>query len=212
MNDQIQWVLFAIPSILIASTVHECAHAWTAYKLGDVTAKANGRLTLNPLAHIDPVGALMMIIARFGWSKPVPINEYNFKNPVIGTAISSFAGPASNLALAFIASLILRLIPYSGDITGLSVQSTFVLTVFVTFILVNLSLAIFNLLPVPPLDGHKIVRAFLPKQLRYYWESLERYGLWILVLLFLPFSPLYLIMTRVLSFSLDTMLRLLLGS
>lgn len=212
MNDQIQWILFAIPSILIASTVHEYAHAWTAYKLGDVTAKMNGRLTLNPLAHIDPIGALMMIIARFGWSKPVPINEYNFKNPVVGTAISSFAGPASNLVLAFVASLVLRLIPYSGEISSMTAQSTYILTLFVTFIIVNLSLALFNLIPVPPLDGHKIVRAFLPKKIRYYWESLERYGMWILVALFLPFSPLYFLTSSVLSSSMGTLLRLLLGS
>ena len=211
MIDQIQWMLFAIPSILIASSVHEFAHAWAAYKLGDPTARMNGRLTLNPLAHVDPIGALMMIIARFGWSKPVPINEYNFKNPVAGTALTSFAGPASNLLLAFAASLLLRIIPHSADLTTASLQTAYVLTLFITFITVNISLAVFNLLPVPPLDGHKIVRAFLPKSLRYYWESLDRYGMWILVILFLPISPLYYVTMGVLSYLMSLFLTLLVG-
>lgn len=211
MINQIQWILFAIPSILIASSVHEFAHAWAAYKLGDPTAKMNGRLTLNPLAHIDPVGALMMVIARFGWSKPVPINEYNFKHPVTGTAITSFAGPASNFLLACLAALVLRVIPHPADLTSTSLETEYVLTLFITFIMVNLSLAIFNLLPVPPLDGHKIVRAFLPKKVRYYWESIEKYGMWILIALFLPISPLYLVTTTVLSYSMSFMLLLLIG-
>lgn len=210
MDNQIQWILFAIPSILIASTAHEYAHAYTAYKLGDVTAKASGRLTLNPLAHIDPIGVVMMAIARIGWSKPVPINEYNFKNPVIGTALTSFAGPSANLILAFAASLILRLFPYTTVTSALSTETSYVITIILVFIMVNISLAVFNLLPVPPLDGHKIVRAFLPAKLRYTWESLDRYGMWILVALFLPISPLYLITSAFLSFSTQLLLKLLL--
>jgi Zn-dependent protease len=200
--DSAYWILFAIPSILLASTVHEYAHAWTAYKLGDATAKAEGRLSLNPLVHIDPIGALFMVLFRFGWSKPVPINEYNFDNPAIGTGLTALAGPVSNLIMAVIASIIYNLLP----------SSSIVLLLFLTtFIIVNISLMIFNLLPLPPLDGHKIVRALLPPQLRQYWEMLERYSVYILLLIFLPFSPLstlttYLI-SRTLGFFLDLLLR-----
>jgi Zn-dependent protease len=200
--DSAYWILFAIPSILLASTVHEYAHAWTAYKLGDATAKAEGRLSLNPLVHIDPIGALFMVLFRFGWSKPVPINEYNFDNPALGTGLTALAGPVSNLIMAVIASIIYNLLP----------SSSIVLLLFLTtFIIVNISLMIFNLLPLPPLDGHKIVRALLPARLREYWEMLERYSVYILLLIFLPFSPLstlttYLI-SRTLGFFLDLLLR-----
>lgn len=190
MINQTAWMLFSIPSFIIASTVHEFAHAYTAYKLGDLTAKINGRMTLNPLAHIDPVGAIMMVIARFGWSKPVPVNEYNFKNPVLGTALTSLAGPASNLILAVLGAVPLRFLIHSNELTPDTLRANFLITTFRTFILVNLSLGIFNLIPLPPLDGHKIVRAFLPEQLRYYWEELAKYSTWILVFMFLPFSPL----------------------
>ena len=160
-SEILYWILFAIPSILIASTVHEYAHAWVATKLGDLTAKVNGRLTLNPLSHIDPIGAISMLIFRFGWSKPVPINEYNFEKRERDTALVSLAGPLSNVLLL----LLTALINYLVKPTGLFV--TFVMT----FAMINTVLAVFNLLPIPPLDGHKIVRAFLPKQIRYYWKS-----------------------------------------
>src|SRR5690606_34415631 len=150
--DFFYWILFAIPSILIASTVHEYAHAWTANKLGDPTPRAEGRLTLNPLVHIDPIGALLIIIARFGWSKPVPINERNFDKPVLGTALTAAAGPFSNLIMALLSSIIYNLIP----------QPTIMVQLFaISFISINIVLMIFNLIPIPPLDGHKIVRALL---------------------------------------------------
>lgn len=179
--DFLFWIIFAIPSIILASTVHEYAHGWVAYKLGDYTAKAEGRLSLNPLVHIDPIGALMMVVARFGWSKPVPINEYNFQNPVLGTTLCAIAGPLSNLILALIMSGIFHLIG------GLFMPLDLFLYVF---IMVNISLMVFNLLPLPPLDGHKIVRGLLPEPLRSYWESMERYSILILIFLLLPISPL----------------------
>lgn len=180
-TETLYWLLFAIPSILIASTVHEYAHGLAAYKLGDPTAKAYGRLTLNPLKHIDPIGALSMVLFRFGWSKPVPINEYNFKNRELGTAIVSFAGPLSNLILAAIfGSINLIFHPDLGSIFGIFLF---------TFTLINISLAIFNLIPIPPLDGHKIVRAFLPKKIRYYWEKMEKFSFLFILLLIIPFSP-----------------------
>ena len=180
-TETLYWILFAIPSILIASTVHEYAHGLAAYKLGDPTAKAYGRLTLNPIKHIDPIGALSMILFRFGWSKPVPINEYNFKNREIGTALVSFAGPLSNLLLvAIFGSINLIFHPPLDSIFGIFLF---------TFTLINISLAIFNLIPIPPLDGHKIVRAFLPGKLRYYWEKMEKFSFLFILLLIIPFSP-----------------------
>jgi Zn-dependent protease len=166
-----QTIIF-LPAIIIALTVHEYAHAWVAYKLGDDTAKANGRLTFNPLAHLDPIGTLTLIVFRFGWGKPVPINEYNFKNPVVGTALSSLAGPMSNLIMVGIGTGLFYLTFGLNEILSLFV---------ISFVLINIVLMFFNLLPIPPLDGHKIVRAFLPESIRYYWESLEKYSPFILI-------------------------------
>lgn len=199
--DTLYWFIFAIPSILIASTVHEYAHAWTAYKLGDPTAKAEGRLSLNPLVHIDPIGAIMLFVARIGWSKPVPIYEHNFKNPVLGTAITAVAGPISNLLLTLLTALIYNLFLKDADI----LVQYFILT----FVSINLSLMIFNLFPIPPLDGHKIVRAFLPDRMRYTWEMLERYAIWIIIILFLPLSPLSVYTSSIISSVLDFFITLL---
>ncbi|MBN1618819.1 site-2 protease family protein [Candidatus Dojkabacteria bacterium] len=210
MINQIAWIIFSIPTLLISSSVHEFAHAWTAYKLGDYTARAEGRMTLNPLAHIDPIGLLLMIFVRFGWSKPVPVNEYNFKRPVLGMALTALAGPVSNLILAIIAALIYRVLPL-GDIysTTQTASQNFISIVLLVFIIVNLSLTIFNLIPLPPLDGHKIVRALLPSGIRYYWETLENYGSWILMLIFLPFSPLSTIIASYLNVAILFLLRIL---
>lgn len=179
--ETIYWVVFAVPSILIASTIHEYAHGLAAFKLGDPTAKAEGRLTLNPLAHIDPLGALSMIIFRFGWSKPVPINEYNFEKREIGTAITALAGPLSNILLALIVSLINFVL--KPEI--FSILWSF----FLTFTMINLGLAFFNLIPIPPLDGHKIVRAILPRKVRYFWEDLEKFRIVLLIIVIAPIMP-----------------------
>ncbi len=178
MNN-LYWILLSVPSIIIASSFHEFAHAYTAYKLGDPTPKMIDRLTLNPLKHIDPIGAISMILFRFGWSKPVPINEGYFKKPVLGTALTALAGPVSNFLLAGVCGLI----------NLISLPELMQIFIYI-FAMVNLSLAIFNLIPIPPLDGHKVIRALLPEKLRYSWERLERYS-WILIILILfPFSNL----------------------
>ena len=181
LQDFIYWMIIAIPSILIASTVHEYAHGYVAFKLGDPTAKVAGRLTLNPIKHIDPIGALSMLIFRFGWSKPFPINEYNFEKRELYTAITAFAGPLSNFIMASIVAVINHLIVKDPQ--------SLIAFLLLTFVTINLALGIFNLLPIPPLDGHKIVRAILPKSLRYYWEQLEKYSLFLIIILVLPISP-----------------------
>ena len=196
-SDTIYWILFAVPTILIASTVHEYAHGWAAFKLGDPTAKAAGRLTLNPLKHIDPIGAISMVLFRFGWSKPVPINEYNFEKRELGTALSALAGPVSNMLLALLGGLLNWVIKPEGILY----------VIFFVFVSINISLAVFNLLPIPPLDGHKIVRALLPKKIRYYWEQLEKFSIFIILLFILPISPLsawtsnllYTVLSKILS-------------
>lgn len=209
MNDQIGWIIFSLPSILIASGIHEYAHAWAAYRQGDLTAKLSGRMTINPLAHIDIVGTLMMVLARFGWSKPVPINEQNFKNPVLGTALTALAGPVSNLVTAVIFTILLKiftiLVP---PWVNLYVQDT-IMVATIAFILVNLSLFVFNMIPIPPLDGHKIVRALLPAKARMQWENLAQYGPWLLVLLLTPISPLAWLITGVMTVLVNAILWIL---
>jgi Zn-dependent protease len=180
LTDTLYWIIFAIPSILIASTIHEYAHGLAAFKMGDPTAKAAGRLTLNPIPHIDPLGALCMIIFRFGWSKPVPINENNFDKRELGTAVTALAGPISNLLVAGLLALINCFL--NPDLN--SIFGSFLLT----FTTINLALAFFNLLPIPPLDGHKIVRAILPRKIRYYWENLEKFSIILLVILIIPIT------------------------
>mgnify|MGYP000979744563 FL=1 len=198
-SDMLYWIMFAIPSIVIASTLHEYAHAWTATKLGDLTSKVNGRLTLNPLKHIDPIGAICMVFFKFGWSKPVPINEFNFENRLRDTALVSLAGPTSNILLLFAIALFNSVVKPTGNL------SLFLLT----FAMINIVLAVFNLLPIPPLDGHKIVRAFLPQKARYYWENLERFQILFLIILLIPIFPfgsiISLFITRVSSFLLLTL-------
>jgi Zn-dependent protease len=180
LTDTLHWIIFAIPSILIASTIHEYAHGLAAFKMGDPTAKAAGRLTLNPIPHIDPLGALCMVLFRFGWSKPVPINEYNFEKRELGTAITALAGPVSNLLVAGLLALVNFF--FAPDL--MTLWGSFLLT----FTIINLALAFFNLLPLPPLDGHKIVRAVLPRKVRYYWEQLEKFSIILLIILIVPIT------------------------
>lgn len=192
--NNLDWYIFAIPSLIIASTIHEYAHALVATKLGDYTSKAEGRLTLNPLSHIDPIGAILMILVGFGWSKPVPINEYNFTKPVLHTAFTAAAGPISNMILVLISSFIFQFFPSLP---------------LLIFIVVNISLAAFNLIPIPPLDGHKIVRAILPFKLQYYWEQLEKFVPIIFLLFLLPFSPLSTFTSTLIQWVIEKFLSLL---
>ena len=174
--------------MLISSAIHEFAHAYTAYKLGDDTARAEGRMTINPLAHIDPLGFFMMIFGRIGWSKPVPVNPYNFSNPTLGNALVSIAGPISNLLLTFASALLLK-IAIALMVPGLALQ--IVATFLTVMIFINVSLMLFNLMPIPPLDGSNIIEIFLPKAWQASWSSLSQYAPIVLFIAILPFSPLF---------------------
>ncbi|MDP7069501.1 MAG: site-2 protease family protein [Candidatus Peribacteraceae bacterium] len=180
-----------IIAILIAVSVHEWAHGYAAYKLGDPTAKYDGRLTLNPLAHLDPVGTVLFIMVGFGWGKPVPVDPRYFKRPLRDNAIVAFAGPLSNIILAFGAFAIAVLIGQKAQalsVTGALIAPnnqpiiiTFLGELLGDIIHINLVLMAFNLLPVPPLDGSKILRMFLPYEFEYQYRQFEQYGPWILL-------------------------------
>ena len=172
----IQMLLSVIP-ILICLTIHELAHGLTAYALGDDTAKQMGRLTLNPLRHIDPMGFIMLLVVRFGWAKPVPVNMRNFQNPKFGMAITALAGPMSNFLLA--ALILFFQVPLSalamGSEIGWHMASMLRLTA-----MISIFLGLFNLLPIPPLDGSKILFSVL-EDTRYHWlMRYEHYGMFLL--------------------------------
>ncbi len=169
--------LYLFFGLIIAITIHEFAHAFAADKLGDPTPRASGRLTLNPLAHLDPVGTIMLLIFRFGWGKPVIFDPYNLAHPRRDAGIISLAGPVSNLVLALILSLVLRFLPLP-----LLLYPVLYITA-----LLNITLAVFNLVPVYPLDGEKILAALLPRDLAYEYQAvMSRYGTIILIMMILP--------------------------
>lgn len=175
--------LFWAISLVIAITVHEFAHAFAAEKLGDPTPRLQGRLTLNPLSHLDPIGTVMILLTRFGWGKPVQFDPFNLENPRRDAAIISLAGPASNLLTATFFSLIIRFVAPLAAPHG----SLFIEAALAPIIFLNVGLAIFNLIPIHPLDGGKILIGFLPKDVAYEWNAiLNRYGTLILIFLIFP--------------------------
>jgi len=175
-------ILISIVPALLCITIHELAHGYTAYKLGDTTAKDMGRLTLNPIKHIDVFGLLMMVIAGFGWAKPVPVNMSRFKNPKRHMAITALAGPLSNIILAIIVFFFYGLLfaPFGG--TRSTGAGEVVLSMIVRAATLSVALAIFNILPIPPLDGSKIVFSLLPEDAYYKLMRYERFGMIILIL------------------------------
>ena len=169
-------LLILAPPILIALVVHEFSHALAAYRFGDNTAKLNGRLTLNPLAHLDLMGTVMIFLVRFGWAKPVPVNPSNLKNPKQDMLWISLAGPLSNMILACISGTFLRLMHDMGVQSGSGSLAGILFYMLLYSLQINLALAVFNLLPVAPLDGSKILFGLVPKAYERYALWVERYG------------------------------------
>ena len=190
-------IVAGLPGLIIAMTVHEFSHAATAVALGDPTPRMQGRLTLNPAAHIDPIGLLMLFLVRFGWAKPVMINPYNFKHPRRDDILVSLAGPFANLVTAFITLLVMvLLVKFGVEMTpGKSL-------VFSLILIYNINFAIFNMIPVPPLDGSKVLIQLLPYELARRLQELERYSFLILIVF---------LMTPILGSILVPMQRLILG-
>ena len=170
-----------MPPILIALTFHEYAHGMMAYRLGDPTAKRAGRLTLNPLSHLDLIGTLALLLVHFGWAKPVPVNPAYLSNPRRDMIWISLAGPGANIVLAFILGVIQQFLIGQGIIGHHSIPH--LMLSFSVFI--NLMLAFFNLMPLPPLDGSKVVGGLIPMQYLRIWETFERFGGFIIIALFL---------------------------
>ncbi len=173
-QDPIGFIAFVI-AILLGITVHEFMHAYTATRLGDDTARLLGRLSLNPLAHLDPFGTLLIVLAGFGYGKPVPFNESRLRS-ALGVSAVAMAGPLANLVLAFVCAIPLRF----GDAEMLDGAYGVVLEAIVFY---NCILAIFNLIPIPPLDGSNVVYGLLPPQQKYTWRSYQQYGPMILLAL-----------------------------
>jgi len=190
---------FYIISLFIALSVHEASHALAADKLGDPTPRLDGRITLNPLAHIDLSGLLFMLFFGFGWGKPVMFDPYNLKNPRRDAALISLAGPASNFVLALVLSLLLRLF----NMFDVSFLSSIGYIIFSPLITINLVLGIFNLLPIHPLDGFKIVGGLVNEDQAHDWFQLQRYGMIFLLLFIIPLgssSMLDMVMQPILKF------------
>ncbi|MBQ5347413.1 MAG: site-2 protease family protein [Ruminococcus sp.] len=185
-------VLASLVVIFLIMPFHEWAHAFTAYKLGDTSVKYRGRLSLNPIEHIDPIGALMIILIGFGWAKPVPIDDRNFKNPKVGMGITAFAGPLANFVAALLGGLILNAyVTFAGSFIVGNNIGYYIYVFFLYYIVLNISLAVFNLVPIPPLDGSKILFMFLPDKLVYSFYKYENiFFVVILVLIWFNVLPL----------------------
>ncbi|WP_346928756.1 site-2 protease family protein [Clostridium sp.] len=171
----IKELIYLIPAILIAVSLHEFAHGYASYKLGDPTPKSTGRLSLNPLAHLDPVGTICLLFFHFGWAKPVQVNPYYYKDKRRGMALVGLAGPMMNFLIALICAFAIEIIlkvtgGYGGDVI------LFMFNLLNYTYIINIGLGVFNLIPFPPLDGAKIVGALLPEEKYFKFMKYERYG------------------------------------
>jgi len=182
----IEFIILA-PPLLLALTFHEFSHGFVAFSLGDPTAKNNGRLTMNPLRHLDPIGTIAFFFIKFGWAKPVPVNPLNFKNPRKDMLWVALAGPVSNVFLAIISAILTKTVwfiasavPYSHILEAILVPFNQML---IASVWINLVLAIFNFLPIPPLDGSRILSGILPEDMARSYASIEQYGFIIILLL-----------------------------
>lgn len=172
-------LVLLVPPILVALTFHEYAHGWVALRLGDPTAKMSGRLTLNPISHLDPMGTIMLFLVHFGWAKPVPVDPRYFKDPKRDMLWVALAGPGANMVTALLSGILLNILFRAGVFGGFS-SAPFV-NILVLSLQINLALAVFNLLPIPPLDGSKVLRGLLPYRYEHIAWELERYGPFLLL-------------------------------
>lgn len=186
----LQRLVLQVPALLLAVTIHELAHGLLADRLGDPTARLQGRLTLNPLPHLDPLGALAFVLAGFGWAKPVPVNAYNLRHPVRDMAWIAAAGPLSNFVTAFLGLVALGLARQIADVPLIGAPLVGMLVWIYQF---NLALAIFNLLPLPPLDGGHFLPYFLPRRSWALLHQLEQYGPFVLLLLVMTGATRYVL-------------------
>ena len=192
----IEVLILLIPMLVFALVFHEFSHAWVANKLGDPTARYSGRLTLNPLAHLDPFGSLMILFVGFGWAKPVPVDSRYLANPRVDMMKIAIAGPAANLLLAFVGGTIIR--------TGL-VDGSITLMILLRFTQINIMLAVFNMIPIPPLDGSQIFSGIMSRKNPELVYKLQMYGPQILLGLFMigyftKFSPIWIVMSPFVNF------------
>lgn len=201
LNLDLNRILLNLPILLISITLHEFAHAYSASLLGDPTAKHHGRLTLNPIAHIDIAGLLLLIFAGFGWAKPVPINPDYFKNRRKGYFLVSIAGPLSNFLLALIFTVLLGIeIKY--------IDSFVIHNIFTYGIIINIVLAIFNLFPIPPLDGSKILLALLPKGFEEQYYKYQKYS-YALLLILVYFNVINKVLNPIVNYFLNLLSRVI---
>lgn len=189
MSETLLLAVILIPCLVVAIVFHEVAHGWTALMLGDPTAKEQRRLTLNPLRHVDPIGTLLVPGALalvggpiFGWAKPVPVNARRLRNPRYGMMAVAVAGPLSNLIMALLATIGFGVLAGLGYSSGATLPD-WVLMTFLYFTLINVFLALFNLLPIPPFDGSHIVGGLLPRSLVPQWQRLQQVGIVLIVIL-----------------------------
>ena len=182
INTLIQQLAIQLPPLLFALTVHELAHGWVAFRLGDPTAKMAGRLTMNPLKHLDPLGVLAFVIMKIGWAKPVPVDPRYFRNPQKDMLLVALAGPGANVLLALASALLARVL-VSVPVLPLFVLQPLV-GMLVASVWINIMLAVFNIIPIPPLDGSKVLMGVLPPEAARSFARIEPFGFFILLALF----------------------------